>query len=68
MKTLFTLLLATIFSSAAFAYEGGKLTISIAGNRNFQVYVDGRAYQDQDNTYTRELVNFFDLLTLNIRP
>ena len=52
MKTLFTLLLATIFSSAAFAYEGGKLTISIAGNRNFQVYVDGRAYQDQDNTYT----------------
>jgi hypothetical protein len=52
MKTLFTLLLATIFGSAAFAYEGGKLTISIANNRNYQVYVDGRLYQDNDNTYT----------------
>ena len=50
MKTIFTLLLATIFTSA-FAYDGGKLTITIASAKNVQVYVDGRAYQDRDNTY-----------------
>lgn len=51
MKPLFTLLLATILSSVAFAYEGGKLSITVASNRNIQVYVDGRAYQDRDNSY-----------------
>jgi hypothetical protein len=50
MKAIFTLLLATVFTSA-FAYDGGKLTISVASNKNVQVYVDGRAYQDQDNSY-----------------
>ena len=50
MKTIFTLLLATIFTSA-FAYDGGKLTITIASAKNVQVYVDGRAYQDRDNSY-----------------
>jgi hypothetical protein len=50
MKIIFTLLFATVFTSA-FAYDGGKLTISVASNKNVQVYVDGRAYQDQDNNY-----------------
>src|SRR5215208_1457405 len=51
MKTVFTLLLATIFSSAAFAYDGGKLTITVAAKKNVQVYVDGRVYQDNDNNF-----------------
>jgi hypothetical protein len=50
MKTLFTLLLATVFTSA-FAYNEGRLTISIAANKNVQVYVDGRAYRDNDNNF-----------------
>jgi len=50
MKTIFTLLLATL-SASAFAYDGGKLTISVASSKNIQVYVDGRPYQDNDNTF-----------------
>lgn len=52
MKTIFTLLLATVISSSAFAYNDGKLTISLAQNRNLQVQVDGRSYSDDDNTIT----------------
>ncbi len=48
MKTVFTLLLATLFSASAFAYEGGRLTISVAAKRNVTVYVDGRSYNDED--------------------
>jgi len=51
MKTVFTLLLATIFSSAAFAYDEGKLTISVPANSNVQVFIDGRVYQDNDNNF-----------------
>jgi hypothetical protein len=51
MKTIFTLLLATVFTSAAFAYDGGKLTITVAAAKNVQVYVDGRLYQDNDNSF-----------------
>ena len=49
MKNIFTLLLVTA-SASAFAYDGGKLTISVPSSKNIQVYVDGRAYQDNDNT------------------
>lgn len=49
MKNIFTLLLATV-SASAFAYDGGKLTITIPFSKNVQVYVDGRVYQDNDNT------------------
>jgi hypothetical protein len=49
MKTIFTLLLATVFTSA-FAYDEGRLTISVAV-KNAQVYVDGRIYQDDDNNF-----------------
>ena len=50
MKMMFTLLLATL-SASAFAYDGGKLTITVALPKNIQVYVDGRAYQNNDNTF-----------------
>jgi hypothetical protein len=50
MKTLFTLLLITVFTSA-FASNEGRLTITIASNKNVQVYVDGRAYRDNDNNF-----------------
>jgi hypothetical protein len=49
MKTVFTLLLATFFSASAFAYEGGRLTITVAAKRNISVYVDNRMYQSGDN-------------------
>jgi len=48
MKTLFTLLLVTAFSSA-FAYDEGRISITVAA-KNVQVSVDGRIYQDNDNT------------------
>jgi hypothetical protein len=48
MKTIFTLLLATVFTSA-FAYNEGKLTITVPA-KNLQVYVDNRLYQDNDQT------------------
>jgi len=49
MKNIFTLLLVTA-SASAFGYDGGKLTISVPSSKNIQVYVDGRAYQDNENT------------------
>jgi hypothetical protein len=52
MKIIFTLLLATVSASAAFAYDGGKLTITVPSSKSVQVYVDGRVYQDNDNTFT----------------
>jgi hypothetical protein len=51
MKTIFTLLLATLFSSAAFAYDEGKLTVTVATKNSVQILIDGRAYQDDDNTF-----------------
>src|SRR5687767_10007926 len=49
MKTIFTLLFATIFSASAFAYGGGKLTITFTAKSNVQVVIDGRTYQQNDN-------------------
>src|SRR4029079_14593289 len=48
MKNIFTLLFATV-SVSAFAYDGGKLTITVPSSKNIRVYVDGRAYQDNNN-------------------
>ena len=45
MRTLFTLLLATIISSTAFAYGEGRLSISFAYPKNVVVVIDGRNYQ-----------------------
>ena len=50
MKTVFTLLLATIVTSA-FAYGESRLTINVSGNRNVQVIVDGRTYRDNHNSF-----------------
>lgn len=49
MKTVFTLLFATIISSAAFAADEGRLSITVAVQRDAVVYVDGRSYQPDDN-------------------
>ena len=49
MKNIFTLLLVAA-SASAFAYDGGKLTITVPSSKNIQVYVDGRVYQDNENT------------------
>jgi hypothetical protein len=56
MKTVFTLLLATIVTSA-FAYGESRLTINVSGNRNVQVIVDGRTYRDNDNRFVFNNVN-----------
>jgi hypothetical protein len=50
MKAFFTLLLATIFGTTAFAYDEGKLTVTFAAQNNVQVVIDGRTYQQQDNS------------------
>lgn len=49
MKTIFTLLLATIFTSA-FAYDESRLTITVSDNSNVQVMIDNRAYRLNDNS------------------
>lgn len=52
MKTIFTLLLSSLFSLASFAYDGVRLTISsVTSNRMF-VEVDGRRYNLDGNTVT----------------
>jgi hypothetical protein len=44
MKTIFTLLLSTLFSLASFAYDGVRLTISSVISNKMFVEVDGRRY------------------------
>ena len=50
MKTIFTLLLSTIFSIAAMAYDGTRLTVTSVSNNKVFVEVDGRRYDLNDNT------------------
>ena len=50
MKTIFTLLLSTIFSIAAMAYDGTRLTVTSISNNKVFVEVDGRRYDLNDNT------------------
>ena len=45
MKTIFTLLLSTLFSLASFAYDGVRLTISSVTSNKMFVEVDGRRYK-----------------------
>lgn len=50
MKTIFTLLLSTIFSLASIAYDGTRLTVtSVSPNKMF-VEVNGRRYDLNGNT------------------
>jgi hypothetical protein len=44
MKTIFTLLLSSIFSLAAMAYDGARLTVSTLSKSKMFVEVDGRRY------------------------
>ena len=52
MKTIFTLLLSTIFSIAAMAYDGTRLTVTSISNNKMFVEVDGRRYDLNGNTLT----------------
>ena len=50
MKTIFTLLLSTVFSLASMAYDGTRLTVTSISNNKVFVEVDGRRYDLNDNT------------------
>jgi hypothetical protein len=50
MKTIFILLMITTFSLSAFAYDEGKLTVTVASQSNIQVVIDGRSYNVYENT------------------
>ena len=50
MKTVFTLLLATIFTTSAFAYDEGRLTITVSAPSDVQVVIDNRTYRLDDNS------------------
>ena len=52
MKTIFTLLLSTIFSLASMAYDGARLTVTSVSNNKMFVEVDGRRYDLNGNTLT----------------
>lgn len=49
MKNFFTLLVASILTTSAFAYNEGKLTVTFAAKSYVQVMIDGRSYQANDN-------------------
>ena len=52
MKTISTLLLSTIFSVAAMAYDGTRLSVTSVSNQKIFVEVDGRRYDLNRNTVT----------------
>ena len=50
MKTIFTLLLATIFTTNAFAYDEGRITITVSTPSDVRVVIDNRTYRLDDNS------------------
>ncbi|HEU4469626.1 MAG TPA: DUF4476 domain-containing protein [Flavisolibacter sp.] len=54
MKTIFTLLLASIFTTTAFAFDEGRISITVVSGKGVQVFVDGRAYSTNSNTLVLE--------------
>ena len=50
MKTIFTLLLSTVFSLASMAFDGTRLTVTSVSNNKMFVEVDGRRYNLNGNT------------------
>ncbi|HEU4860376.1 MAG TPA: DUF4476 domain-containing protein [Chitinophagaceae bacterium] len=50
MKTIFTLLLSTIFSVASIAYDGTRLTVTSVSQNKMFVEVNGRRYSLNGNT------------------
>lgn len=56
MKTIFTLLLSTLFTISAMAYDGTRLTISSISTNKMNVEVDGRRFNmDDKGIYIRDL-------------
>lgn len=49
MKSIFTLLLSSLFSLPLLAYDGTRLTVSSASNMNLRVEIDGRRYYMDNN-------------------
>ena len=50
MKTIFTLLLSSLFTLSSMAYDGTRLTVSTLSTQKLIVEVDGRRYSFSDNT------------------
>ncbi len=50
MKTIFTLLLSTLFSLSSLAYDGTRLTVTSISNQKIFVEVDGHRYHLNDKT------------------
>ncbi|HET9433504.1 MAG TPA: DUF4476 domain-containing protein, partial [Chitinophagaceae bacterium] len=50
MKTIFTLLLSTIFSVSSIAYDGTRLTVTSVSHNKMFVEVNGRRYNLNGNT------------------
>jgi hypothetical protein len=48
MKTIFALLLGLFFTVALYAADR-RPTVTLSGNRNFEITIDGRRYSDNDN-------------------
>ena len=52
MKTIFTLLLSSLFTLSAMAYDGTRLTVSTLSTQKMFVEVDGRRFNFTGNTVT----------------
>jgi hypothetical protein len=50
MKTIFTLLIATIFTTSAFALDESRLTITLSTPTDVQVVIDNRSYSLNENS------------------
>lgn len=56
MKTIFTLLLSSLFTLSSMAYEGTRLTIASISTNKMSVEVDGRKFKmDDKGIYIRDL-------------
>ena len=58
MKTIFTLLLAGVFTTSAFALDESRLTITLSTPTDVQVVIDNRSYRLNENS----------LVLNNVRP
>ena len=50
MKTIFTLLLAAIFTTSAFALDESRLTITVSTSNDVQVMIDNKTYRLDENS------------------
>lgn len=54
MKSIFTLLLATIFTTSGFALDEAKLSVTIAASNEMQIVIDNRSYRLSENSIVLE--------------